>query len=61
MDVITRCSKCNKGYVLKDTNKDRDKLYLSSKINLNPKINCTCGNIYAWNKTEHKFQWTIKG
>lgn len=57
MDLIVKCSNCNKGYRFKDT--DKDKSLFTNKINLNPKIHCKCGNIYAWNKAKHTFQWTM--
>ena len=57
MDIVIKCPNCNKGYRFKDT--DDAKTLFSNKINLDPKINCNCGNIYAWNQTEHTFQWTI--
>ena len=55
METIVKCPKCSKGYKLKETVKPR----LSNYINLNPKVNCKCGNVYTWNRKEHKFQWTI--
>lgn len=58
MDIIVRCPECKKGYKFKDTGTTPDKSFFSNKINLNPKINCKCGNIYLWNKIKHTFQWT---
>ncbi|EKE03919.1 MAG: hypothetical protein ACD_20C00128G0004 [uncultured bacterium] len=56
MDLEVKCPKCNKGYKFKGS----DKPYLSNHINLNPKVNCKCGNAYIWNKKEHTFQWSIQ-
>ncbi len=61
MDIIVRCSNCNKGYKFIDADKaDKDKKsLLSNKINLSPKIHCKCGNIYVWNQAKHTFNWTV--
>jgi len=60
-DMTVKCPKCNKGYIFKNIDKaDKDKkTLLTNKINLNPKILCKCGNIYAWSQAKHTFFWSI--